>query len=76
VFERRCEGIENAAELARLCSCKVSDIYLANKWIVYHANRILAEERQAEEERELKAVRPRAKGKPAPWYKPGYGEKP
>jgi DNA-directed RNA polymerase specialized sigma24 family protein len=76
VFERRCEGIENAAELARLCSCKVSDIYLANKWIVYHANRILAEERPAEEERELKAVRPGAKGKPAPWYKPGYGEKP
>jgi DNA-directed RNA polymerase specialized sigma24 family protein len=76
VFERRCEGIDDAAELARLCSCKVSQIYVANELIVYHANRIIAEERQAEEKGQLKAVRPRGEGKPAAWYKPGYGEKP
>jgi DNA-directed RNA polymerase specialized sigma24 family protein len=75
VFDYRCEGIEDAAELERLCSCTRSDIYLANKLIVHHANRVLAEERQAEEERPLKAVRALPKPKLAPWYKPGYGGK-
>jgi DNA-directed RNA polymerase specialized sigma24 family protein len=75
VFDYRCGGIEDAAELARLCSCKRTDIYLANKLIVHHANRVLVEERQAEEERKLNTVRPLTKRRLAPWYKAGYGDK-
>jgi hypothetical protein len=75
VFDYRCKGIEDVAKLERRCSCTRSDIYLANKLIVHHANRVLAEERQAEEERQLKAVRPLAKRKLTPWYKPGDGGK-
>ena len=56
VFDCRCSGIEEAAELARLCSCSVKEIYVANKLIVYHANAVLAEEGHATQDRPLRAA--------------------
>lgn len=75
VFDYRCGGVEDAGELERLCSCKRSDIYLANKLIVHHANQIMEEERRAEAKAKLRTARPLTKRKIAPWYKPGLGGK-
>jgi hypothetical protein len=48
VFDRGCEGVEGAAELARLLDCSVHEIYAANRQIARHAMQVLAEDQSAE----------------------------
>jgi DNA-directed RNA polymerase specialized sigma24 family protein len=76
VFEHRCSGIEQLAELARLCSCSVDEIRVANKLIVYHASAVLAEESRATREPQLRAARPVAKRKVRAWSNPSGGGTP
>jgi RNA polymerase sigma factor (sigma-70 family) len=48
VFELRCQGQNDASELARQCECSIPQVYDANQRIAYHASCILAEERKSE----------------------------
>jgi len=63
VFDRTCEGIEDAGELARLLGCTVADVYAANRQIARHAAQVLAEDEAAEVAR-MKDVRQAAKKEP------------
>jgi DNA-directed RNA polymerase specialized sigma24 family protein len=70
VFEYRCQGKDDCAELAIVCKCSVEDVYDANQRIAYQAGRVLAEERQAEADK-MKALQEQAKKKKwAPWRPP------
>lgn len=62
VFDHGCKGDEDGEELAGLIGCTAQDIYDANRQIRYHADKILAEEEQAEAAR-MKELRERAKKK-------------
>jgi hypothetical protein len=59
VFDLGCQGVEDAAEMARLVGCSVGEIYDANRQISYHAAKVLAEEELAEAAR-MKALRDQA----------------
>jgi hypothetical protein len=71
VFDRRCEGHDDGAEMARLCRCTIEQIYEANRTIAYQASRILAEERKTEAHK-MKNLQTRAKKKWrwVPWRLP------
>lgn len=71
VFEHRCQGKDDCAELAIVCQCSVEDVYDANQRIAYQAGRVLAEERQAEADK-MKDLQEQAKKKKkwAPWRPP------
>jgi hypothetical protein len=51
VFDCACEGIDDAAELARLLDCTVQNIYAANRQIGRCADQVMAEDEAIETER-------------------------
>ena len=59
VLDARLEGVERAEEVAELLGCPVQEVYDANRQIAYHAARVRAEERAADDA-EMKARRAKA----------------
>jgi hypothetical protein len=52
VFDRRClDDEETAADIARALDCTVEEVYRANEKIAYHARNVVAEEKEAEDQR-------------------------
>jgi len=56
MLEHEKAGIGRAPELAALLHCTVKDIYRARERVAYHRDRVLEEERRAEEQMKNEAL--------------------